>query len=141
MAQGRVLPPALFNSYMSSIPTPTHNITLMSYADDIIILLSSIKPEQSCTCINSYLGELATWLEDRSLILSVGKLLVTLFTTWTKELNLPQNIKMVGSALPSNPIVKILGVMFDELLNFPHHAAILGGKIGQQNNILKKLAG
>ena len=68
--QGGVLSPALFNSYMSSIPTPPNNITLLSYADDITMLLSSIKPEQACTHINSYLGELATWLEDHSLILS-----------------------------------------------------------------------
>ena len=58
--QGGVLSPALFNSYMSSIPTPPNNITLVSYADDITIPSSSIKPEQACTSINSYLSELAT---------------------------------------------------------------------------------
>ena len=127
--QGGVLSPALFNSYMSSIPTSLHNITLVSPADDITICSSSIKP-----------GELATWLEDRSLILSMGKSSATLFKTWTKELNRPLNIKMAGSALLSKPTVKILEVMFDEQLKFSHHAAILGGKIGQRNNIMKKLA-
>ena len=69
----------------------------------------------------------------------MGKSSTTQFTIWTKELNLPLNIKMAGLVLPSNPTVKIVGVTFDGLLKFSHHAIILGGKIGQRNNILKEL--
>ena len=82
--QGGVLSPALFNTYMSSLPAPQDNVTLVSYVDDITIMSSAVQPEQACTAINNYLIQLATWLEQCSLILSMGKSSVTLFTTWTK---------------------------------------------------------
>ena len=139
--QGGVLSQALFNSYMSSLPAPQDNVTLISYADDITIMSSVVQPEQVCTAINNYLVQLATWLEQCSLILSMGKSSATLFITWTKQLKTLLNISVAGAALPTCPTVKVLGVMFDGLLTFSHHAKRTQAKVGQCNNILKKLAG
>ena len=44
--QGGVLSPALFNTYMSSLPAPQDNVTLISYADGITIMSSAVQPEQ-----------------------------------------------------------------------------------------------
>ena len=100
---------------------------------------SAVQSEQACTAINNYLVQLATWLEQRSLILSVGKSSATLFTTWTKQLKTPLNISVAGTTLPTCLTVKVLGVMFDGLLTFSYHVKRTQAKVGQRNNILKKL--
>lgn len=51
--QGGVLSPILFIMYMSSLPTPTDDLKIVSYADDISILATDNDIQMSCDKINS----------------------------------------------------------------------------------------
>ena len=139
--QGGVLSPALFNYYMSSMPLPPNNITVVSYADDITILSSGTKPADLCMPINAYLDELNDWMKKRQLILSAEKSTTTLFTTWNKENGSDLNIMVAGKKLTYCRTPKVLGVTFDPSLTFSQHSKNICTKIGQRNNILKALAG
>ena len=79
--QGGVLSPALFNLYMSKLPSPPPSVSLVSYADDITIMSSAVEPGTACNNINQYQTELHAWLEERNLRLSEPKSSATLFTT------------------------------------------------------------
>ena len=142
--QGGVLSPALFNTYMSSMPLPPQNTTMevVSYADDITVMATAPKPKSVCHKMSQYLDCVADWFKQRGLILSPSKSTVTLFTTWTKQLG-GKNIRvsMDGHILPYNPQPKILGVTFDELLKFHYHGNNIANTVGQRNRILKCLAG
>lgn len=139
--QGGVLSPALFNLYMSSLPAPPPNILVVSYADDITILSFGPKPEKLCGAISSYLDELHHWMTQRNLRLSAEKSTTTLFTTWSKEVGSQLNIKVNGQVLPTVKHPKVLGVTLDPMLSFSQHTTKACEKVGQRNNILKKLAG
>ena len=139
--QGGVLSPILFNIYMSKLPDPPANIGVVSYADDISILTTGPMIGPLAQHMNGYLDILARWLRDRHLTLSTAKSSVTLFTTWNREMTLPLGVRIEGHELPLVQQPKLLGVKFDSLHTFAHHAAYCNTKLRQRNNILKKLAG
>ena len=113
----------------------------MTYADDITILTTGKSPAALCTRLNIYLPHLCDWLEGRNLSLSLSKSTVTLFTTWTKEVDRQLNVLVAGTPLPTTKAPKVLGVTFDPLLTFCRHASTIGTKVGQRANMLKALAG
>ena len=139
--QGGVLSPALFNYYLSTLPTPPDDIQVVSYADDITVMAQGKKPGPVCKHLSTYLDKIADWFQERNLILSPAKSTVTLFTTWTKQMNRTWKVTMGGHTLPTNPRPKILGVIFDKQLSFAPHARSTSEKVSQRNNILKKLTG
>ena len=139
--QGGVLSPALFNLYMSKLPSPPPSVSLVSYADDITLLSSAVEPGTACNNINRYLTELHAWLEERSLRLSEPKSSATLFTTWSAQRGSQLHITVAGKELPTTREVKVLGVTLDQSLTFASHANNIGNRLGEKNKILKCLAG
>ena len=147
--QGGVLSPALFNTYMSSLPTPPANIEVVTYADDITIT-SSGEPGAACSIINNYLDELAHWLQERSLRLSPHKSMACLFTTYSKEVGLlktspeaedPLPLTVAGSPIPKSRSPKILGVTFDPMVKFNQHAKELKNNLAGAITSSKSLLG
>ena len=145
MPQGRVLSLALFNTYMSSMPTPPQNIEVVSYADDITIMASGVKPATLCGPLSgplsAYQDQLYHWMQECNLRLSAEKSTITLFTKWTKKVRSQFNITVDGHQLLSSQTTKVLGVTLEPLLTFSQHITNSCKKIGQLNNIHKKLAG
>ena len=140
--QGGVLSPTLFNSYMARLPQPPSGITLFSYADDCIVLSTGPPPLHSIVNnLNSYLEVLNAWFGAESLQLNPEKSSATLFTSYSKELNTQLPISIQGGPVPTIRQPKLLGVTFDNLLNFSHHAAQIKTKVRKRNNILKALVG
>ena len=118
-----VLSSTLFNSYMARLPQPPSGITLFSYADDCIVLSTGPPPlDPIFNNINSYLEVLNVWFDAQGLQLSPEKSSVILFTSYSKELNTQLPISIQGSLVPTIRQPKLLGVTFDNLLNFSHHA-------------------
>ena len=139
--QGGVLSPALFNLYMSKLPSPPPTVSLVSYADDITLTSSAVEPGTACNNINQYLTELHAWLTERNLRLSEPKSSATLFTNWSVERGSQLNIEVAGTELPTTREVKVLGVTLDQTLTFATHARNIGSRLGEKNTILKCLAG
>lgn len=139
--QGGVLSPLLFNLYMSKIPSPPGNIVLVTYADDGQVMNSGPKYEPVCHEINSYLDVLHDWFESRNLQLSPGKSSATLFTTWPNEKKEVLPIKIKGNTIPTTTTPTFLGVTYDSLMKFNHHATKLRTRLQERNNILKALSG
>ena len=73
--QGSKLSPSLFSFYIADIPTLTESVKRVSYTDVI--------PELE-NHINSYMREMSTFLQDISLLISVSRSTVTLFTPDSK---------------------------------------------------------
>ena len=139
--QGGVLSPFLFNMYMKSMPRPPDNIIVVTYADDITLITSGPVKEELASRMNKYLEELCSWLESRNLILSLDKSTTTLFSTWSKDVSYQPVVKVNNHTLPVVKHPKILGVYFDNMMNFSHHINIMGNKLLKRNNVVKKIAG
>lgn len=91
--------------------------------------------------LTNYLTTLNTWLHGRNLQLSPEKSTSTLFTTWTKEVDMQLNITVNGETLPTTKSPKLLGVKFDPMLTFNLHADSVISKLKTRNNMMKTLAG
>ena len=139
--QGGVLSPTLFNLYMSKMPAPPNNIKLVSYADDSNVLKSGKTIKEICPDLNAYLDVLDAWFKSRNLFISPSKSSATIFTTFSNELSAELPININGEQVPTVTQPKFLGVTFDSLLSFKHHADDLKAKVQSKANVLKALSG
>ena len=139
--QGGVLSPVLFNLYMSKMPPPPTGIHLITYADDSNVLTSGTDIKKMCNDLNNYLQILDSWFKDRNLFISPAKSTATLFSTAPNEMNIKLPIEINNQTVPTVKQPKYLGVTFDSLLTFKHHAANIKDKVNSRNNILKALSG
>ena len=139
--QGGVLSPLLFNLYLSKMPEPPPDVRLISYADDCQALSSHNDINTICERINPYLDTLSVWFKERKLEISAEKSTATLFTTWSNEVSKTLNIKMDNKPVPTTKNPKILGLTFDNMLNFGAHCKNIKERVQSRNNVLKCLAG
>ena len=139
--QGGVLSPVLFNLYMSLMPSPPGNIKLFTYADDSNLLNSGPTIEPLCKELNEYLETLNDWFKSVNLFISPSKSSATLFTTFSNELNRQLPITIEGEQVPTERQPKLLGITFDGLFTFKHHALSLKERMQKRNNVLKALTG
>lgn len=139
--QGGVLSPLLFNLYMSKMPQPTGSVKLVTYADDSNVLNSGQHIEPICKEINTYLNILDDWFKSRNLFISPAKSTATLFTTDPGEVKTKLPITVKNDPVPTVQHPVFLGITFDNLFTFRHHAKSLRTKLLKKNNILKALTG
>jgi len=72
VAQGGLISPVLFNLYVNDMPTPSHQVELALYADDVAILATSHKPTLLVSYVESYL-DLQRWLSEWRFAINVSK--------------------------------------------------------------------
>jgi hypothetical protein len=136
-----VLSPALFNFYLSDLPTPSYPVKLVSYADDIKVYASGAQIPAPERAINAYLPVLIDYLDRNGLAISPAKSNVTLFSPDPAQSRLEPNITINGQRVPFTPNIKILGVIFDTQFTFNKMAAATAAKVSKRNNVLKALSG
>ena len=123
------------------MPQPPKDIKLVTYADDSNVLKSGDAIKEICPDINAYLDQLDLWFKSRNLFISPSKSSATIFTTDTHELTVELPICINGEQVPTESKPKFLGITFDSLLSFKHHAKNLKTKVQAKNNVLKALSG
>ena len=88
-----------------------------------------------------YLESLCTFLQQRDLEVSLGKCSTTLFSPWNKDFKQKPSIKINNTTLEVMKNPKILGVTFDNGLNWGAHISAASSKARNRFNILKALSG
>ena len=133
-----VLSPMLYNIYMFKLPLPLRGINIASSSDDITVTTSHPHVENllDVVTLSSILHD---WLESRKLKLSAEKSSATVFTTWSKESKFELTLTVNNSPIPVKS--KVLGVIFDSMVNFAEHLRSAKEKPQKRNNLLKKFAG
>ena len=81
------------------------------------------------------------YLKDNSLLISVPKPTVTLFSPDPHQAKTHPRILIEDSQLPLAQCPKILGVYLDTSLSFNKHSGYVAERVSSRNNILKALAG
>jgi len=137
--QGGVLSPTLFNIYMSDIPTPPDNIQLEIYADDMTTLSSNKDYHVAEQNLQPYLNKIYTWTKENDLNLNANKSTSTLFTNDPSELNTTLSLTIDNVLIPTIKHPKILGLTFDQNLNYGEHIKITKEKANKSINIIKSL--
>ena len=75
-----------------------------------------------------------------TIILCAPKSSVTLFTSWSKQVNAQLNVDYDGMAIPMIKYPRLLGIIFDPLHTFFHHAASIARLASSRLNIMRVLA-
>ena len=81
------------------------------------------------------------WFKERNLFISPTKSSATIFTTFSNEVSLDLPIYINDEKVPTVKQPKILGVTFDNLFTFRHHANAIKSRVQSRTNIMKALAG
>ena len=123
------------------MPRPTGPVRLICYADDITVWASGVKISELEQKVNTYLTEMSRFLWESSLLISVPKSSVTLFTPDTAQANTRPKIKIADSELPLVRSPKIIGVYLDIFFSFNADCVQVANRVGKRNNVLKALAG
>ena len=123
------------------MPTPTEPVKRVCYADDLTVWATGVNIPDMEDSLNNYIEEITAYLKDNSLLISVPKSSVTLFTMDTHQAKTHPRILIEDSRLPLAQCPKILGVHMDTSLLFHKHSSHVAEIISGKNNILKALAG
>lgn len=67
--------------------------------------------------------------------------MLTLFTTWTKEVKLQLNITTDNTTISTVNSFKLLGVTFNSWVSFAAHIPAIATKVENRKKVLKSLAG
>ena len=91
--------------------------------------------------INNYLRDVSIYLKDNSLLISVPKSTITLFTPNKHQFQMHPDITFEDTQLPLERSPKILRVILDPSISFHKHFNYVSDRIDKRNNMLKALAG
>ena len=126
--QGSILGPILFNLYVTDMPHYLQTSGSLQYADDTT-LYSHCRPiqlEQETIKLTNNLINLKNWSSDANLVFNNKKTKTMLFTT--KQLsrahginNIENKVSCDGQQLDSTDNLKILGITFNQHLEWKNH--------------------
>ena len=119
--QGGVLSSFLFNLYIRSLPSPSEDVKIITYADEITITTSGPDVKKMAVNVTEHLKKFSEWLKSRKLVLSAEKSTTTIFTNWSKEVGFVPEVYVNVEKIPLIKTPKVLGAVFDNVLRFTQH--------------------
>lgn len=141
LPQGLPTSPILFNIYTNDmfehIPK---EITLLQYADDLVLLNRSKHIEHSISKMNEALQVIADYLERHRLQISVLKSAAVIFRKG-KSRKQYANVRCNSEYIPWKHEVKYLGVTINQTLNWRTHVDTVIKKAERGINVMKAVSG
>ena len=136
--QGSVLGPLLFLLYINDLPNISKKLTFFLFADDTNIYYESNDLIELEKTVNHELRQLSLWLNLNRLALNIGK---TNFVIFRAKKPLYHNVTLLMNrkAIEQKEVVKYLGVLVDEHLNWHHQITNTSKKISRGIGIICKL--
>ena len=123
------------------MPRPTPPAKRVCYANDITVWATGPKIQQLEFMINIYLRDVSIYLKDNSLLISLPKSTITLFTPDKHQFQMHPGITLEDTQLPLERSPKILGVIMDPSISFHKHCNYVSNRFDKRYNMLKALAG
>lgn len=158
--QGTILGPILFLCYINDIFTVT-DMAAFLFADDTSLLAENKNLNELTEYVNGELHKIANWFRSNKMAVNVSKTKYIIFRTRgmkimeyhalyfnNNEINKahdPLNVYQLERVYLDHPAnehqtYKLLGVHFNEYLNFNKHCNYVSGKIANQSTVLKELS-
>lgn len=144
--QGSVLGPILYTIYSSDMPLPIqrygYDHLLSTFADDTVILASSLSLREAIRANQFYLQKLEKWATRWCIKINSTKTAHVIYTTRVlSSLDRETNIQLNGCNIPISSRHKYLGLHLDSKLNLKFHIVQLRARILTLTEKLKWLLG
>lgn len=136
--QGSVLGPILYTIFSSDMPLPPSQLIsssnsceqmLSTYADDTIIMTSSLLPHECLRNNQSYLDNLMAWAERWCVTINVAKTAHVLFSLRNSGTNNNHSLLLNGQPIINKNRQPYLGIHLDRKLILNHHVSYLCGRL------------
>ena len=142
--QGSILGPLLFLLFINDMPSVSHIIDLILYADDTTGLYYSPSLDNLFLTMNNEIDKLNHWFTVNRLAVNVTKTNYVLFTTLQKEKHLQledrHTLAFESLDLTIKSEVKFLGITLDKHLSFKSHLKNLTAKLSKALYAIKRAA-
>lgn len=138
--QGSVISPFLFNILMEVLVSQNYqNVTVISYADDIVFIANGEKPVQSLQKALQLFSNICT---EIGLKISTNKTKAIYFTkTNTKDYKPTTNLQVTGEDIEWVDSYKYLGITIDRKTNFTEHFNNVISTCSKKLNVMKAMTG
>ena len=138
IAQGSILGPELFLTFVNDIYKSLRYSTCILFADDTTIYLIGNSLRFIRTKLQSDINSIIDWISCNKLVLNAKKTKMMLFCKETLSYDDSFSIKMLGIPIEITSKFKFLGIMFDSKLDFTDHANAIINSLRFYNFKLKK---
>jgi hypothetical protein len=139
MPQGSVLPPQLWNRFVSDAPKVAEHDE--SYADDFDLLECSPCVDELGRKLTEDLTHISEWAKKKEISIALEKSSVTLFTPDKHQSNVCLDVSYEDLPISVKMTVKYLGVNSNKHWAFSPHADVTGSKIKSSAQLLKATSG
>ena len=131
--QGSILGPCLFAIFMSSYSAYDSNTLVTKYADDVTIVIP-VKKENfdDLTTVSAEIDNFKRWCEENKMTINMNKTKVLNINVTNNPLPSASNMDNVGS-------LKLLGLTFNEKLNWTDHFKNIVAKLSKRLYVLRIL--
>jgi hypothetical protein len=110
VAQGGLISSVLFSLYVNDMPSPSHHVELVLYADDTAVIATSRKPALLFSYLESYLNDLQRWLSEWRIAINVSKSSAIIFARAGRRFIQPRPVTLFGELIQWVETTRYLGV-------------------------------
>ena len=136
--QGSILGPLLFLLYINDITESSEILKFFLFADDTTVFYSDKTNSETENKLNFELNKISEWLAANKLSLNVGKSSFMNFSLNNKKAN-SINLNMNSIKIQEKEVVKYLGTLIDNKLNWKHHIQYIKTKLSKSIGILCRI--
>ena len=159
--QGSILGPTLFLCYINDLFTVT-NLATFLFADDTSCLAEHNNLPELINFVNVELQKISNWFRSNKMAVNISKTKFIIFRTKGKKIDIsdtpvlfnnndlnghqdPNNIfklerVFLDNINPEHQTYKLLGVHFDEYLNFDKHSSYICAKLARSLYCIKRVS-
>lgn len=126
--QGTILGPLFFIVYMNDLLLNMLKNSILSYADDTVIIADDDTWSLAQDKMNDYLDKVANWLAFNKLSLNIKKTVFITFGSYCDSVPLEINIEIQNQKIKRVESHKYLGIYFDYNMKWHNHIEYLTNK-------------
>ena len=135
--QGSILGPTLFLLYINDIINVSKIFEVVQFADDTCLFLKNKTKNKLEELVNNEIAKVSDWLITNALSLNVSKSNFLYFRA--KKNDEPIKIKILDTDIENKEVVKYLGILIDDKLQWKSQVNMVQQKVSIGNGILHKL--